>query len=60
MRIGLNLYPDFKNLPIEGLEEGILNKNNLQFATQIGVTHVIAWMPLPPGDGSLRPCRESG
>ena len=51
MKIGLNLYPGFKNLPIEGLEEGVLNKKNLQFATQIGATHVVAWMPLPPGDG---------
>jgi mannonate dehydratase len=51
MKIGLNFYPDFENLPLEGLKEGILNRDNLRFASQIGVTHIIAWMPLPPGNG---------
>jgi mannonate dehydratase len=51
MKIGLNFYPDFKDLPLSTLKEAILNSNNLQFAKQIGVTHIIAWMPLPPGQG---------
>ncbi|MCC6445996.1 MAG: mannonate dehydratase [Armatimonadetes bacterium] len=39
MHIGLGLYP------------GILNDDHLKFARQIGVTHIVAWMPLPAGNG---------
>jgi len=51
MKIGLNLYPDTKNLPLSSLKEGILNAQNLSFAKQLGVNHIVAWMPLPPGEG---------
>jgi len=39
MNIGLGLYPN------------LLTDDNLRFARQLGVTHIVAWMPLPPGTG---------
>jgi len=51
MKIGINLYPNFLDLPLSSLKEGLLNANNLIFAKQLGVSHVIAWMPFPPGEG---------
>ena len=37
MKLGLGLYQ--------------INDHNLTFAKQLGVTHIIAWTPLPAGDG---------
>ena len=51
MRIGINFYPDFTELPLGVLKEGILNEKNLRFAKQIGADDVVAWMPLPEKDG---------
>jgi len=51
MKIGLNLYPDSKHLPLKTLGEAILDSRNLTFAKQLGVTHIVAWMPLPAGEG---------
>jgi len=39
MHIGLGLYPK------------MLTDDDLSFARQIGVTHIVAWMPLPAGNG---------
>ena len=51
MRIGINFYPDFVELPLEVLKEGILNEKNLKFAKQIGADGIVAWMPLPAKNG---------
>lgn len=51
MRLGINFYPDFIDLPLSYLKEGVLNENNLKFARQIGAEAVIAWMPLPVKNG---------
>lgn len=34
-----------------GMGPSVLNDDNLKFARQIGVTHIVAWMPLPEGNG---------
>ncbi len=39
MKLGLGLYPN------------LLTDDNLRFARQLGVTHIVAWMPLPAGRG---------
>ncbi|MBI2191929.1 MAG: mannonate dehydratase [Armatimonadetes bacterium] len=39
MKLGLGLYPS------------ILTDDNLKFARQLSVTHIVAWMPLPVGNG---------
>ena len=51
MKIGINFYPDFIELPLGVLKEGILNEKNLKFAKQIGADGIVAWMPLPVKDG---------
>lgn len=49
MKIGLNLYPDKTHIP--NFYGAVLDSNNLQFARQIGVTHIVARIPLPVGEG---------
>lgn len=51
MKIGINFYPDFVDLPLGILSEGILNESNLKFAKQIGADSIVAWMPLPYKEG---------
>lgn len=41
MKLGLGLYPS------------ILTEDNLKFARQLSVTHIVAWMPLPIGNNGV-------
>lgn len=49
MHLAIPLYP--KENYNENLSNSVLDKNNLQFAKQIGVSHIVAWMPFPAGNG---------
>lgn len=51
MKIGLHIYPENIEKANNNLESIRFDDNNLQFARQIGVSHIISTLNLPVGDG---------